>query len=318
MKESIITLLTILFSMNLNGQYLQAVTCESAKKIGKNRGYDIFCTNHTRHNYVVEIDPHYLLNLRTEGPKSRTLSPGKSKVMSLRPNDENGRYALNFRFKYWVGCKKANHDKDAFYLLPVKSNNYTAFRELYDINERYGNIKKEDEDFYAVTFSVSEGDTIYAARSGIVSNVTQNISTSGDNLSFAREVNKMSIQHGDCTYAVYKIFKEDSALVKEGDKVLAGQPLALAGGREFSSGEHLRFYVYKYNPGNRKKDGKTVRSGQLESKYYYTTFPVDFLVNGERTKLQPGQEYKSAHPHEMIMKEMGRREKKKYKKKHGL
>ena len=101
---------------------------------------------------------------------------------------------------------------------------------------------------FAFDFRMSTGSIITAARGGTVSIVetgfTQNFPpecTSNQKNSG----NRVVIDHGDGTSALYLHLAHNGALVKRGDVVKQGQEIALSGNTGCSTGPHLHFMVMR-------------------------------------------------------------------------
>lgn len=135
---------------------------------------------------------------------------------------------------------------EATYILPfLNGESY----ELTDGNAGDENHRSGTLDEYAFDFRVNIGTVVVAARSGIVSHVeesyTQNYSpaqAAGDPDLFYK-ANRVVIDHGDGTSALYMHLRENGALVKIGDKVTQGQPIALCGRTGVVLGPRLHFMV---------------------------------------------------------------------------
>jgi hypothetical protein len=95
-------------------------------------------------------------------------------------------------------------------------------------------------------FDTAIGDTIVAARGGVVREIRED---SPDNGQGEGEHNYIFIQHIDETVAFYAHLMQNNVFVEPGDTVYVGQLIALSGNSGLSSGPHLHFGVYQnYHP----------------------------------------------------------------------
>lgn len=106
---------------------------------------------------------------------------------------------------------------------------------------------KEEPNIYAVDIAMQLTDQVHAARDGIVVGVKDDYHMGGTDRFFLDKANYISVLHSDETYAVYAHILLGSALVKEGQRVKAGQALANAGTSGYSTGPHLHFVLRRNN-----------------------------------------------------------------------
>jgi murein DD-endopeptidase MepM/ murein hydrolase activator NlpD len=94
---------------------------------------------------------------------------------------------------------------------------------------------------YSYDFVMPIGTTVTAARAGVVADVRMKFR---DGQHGELESNWVKIRHPDGTFAHYGHLTEPGALVKLGDQVVAGQPIALSGNSGNTGGlPHLHFHV---------------------------------------------------------------------------
>jgi murein DD-endopeptidase MepM/ murein hydrolase activator NlpD len=100
--------------------------------------------------------------------------------------------------------------------------------------------------------------------------------------------------------------------VHAGQEVEAGDPIGIAGGEKYTSGAHLRFFVYYRDP-----QPKATSNGEPGRKlrWAYVT-PVFYTKENANNVLTPGNNYTSEKPVEIITQEMTKGELKKWMKKH--
>lgn len=158
-------------------------------------------------------------------------------------------------------------DRDSISIRQPKDTIYHRPMLDKDINKIYTygvtldpiyKIKKlhEGEDFIA-----AEGTPIYAIENGVVVEAVASRSSYG---------NFVKISHGNDVETLYAHNKEN--LVKEGDKVVKGQEIALVGSTGKSTGNHLHFETRKngkaFNPSwLMDRDGKVVTINRITEEY---------------------------------------------------
>lgn len=102
---------------------------------------------------------------------------------------------------------------------------------------------------YAWDFAMPMGSLILAARGGRVSFVEQHWDIGGPNFKkYAAFANYVAIDQGDGTTALYLHLMQHGSLVKPGQPVIQGQPIAYSGETGFASGPHLHFQVERTDP----------------------------------------------------------------------
>ena len=101
---------------------------------------------------------------------------------------------------------------------------------------------------YAVDFIVSIGTSIFAALDGIVVDVKQDSTISGDDESYDKFGNFIEMKHKNKEYSIYEHIKKNGSLVKKGDKIKAGQIIGYSGDTGWVGhlNPHLHFDVHKY------------------------------------------------------------------------
>ena len=98
---------------------------------------------------------------------------------------------------------------------------------------------------YAVDIAMDIGTYLTAVRAGTVVWVKDDYHMSGTSQYFLDKANGIKVLHDDGTFSSYAHILMDTALVKEGDKIVLGQRLARSGTSGFSTGPHLHFSIIK-------------------------------------------------------------------------
>lgn len=132
------------------------------------------------------------------------------------------------------------------YLLPYPVGEKRNVRQG-NCNEANSHHERFDAT-YAYDFEMPIGSKITASRGGTVLAVREEFSDDQHELA---EANLVAIDHGDGTYAGYGHLTRNGALVEVGDRVVAGQVIALSGNSGRSRGPHLHFSVKACPEGER-------------------------------------------------------------------
>lgn len=102
----------------------------------------------------------------------------------------------------------------------------------------------------ALDFNMKKGDTICAARAGKVIRVKEDGKKGGLSSKYRSDGNNVVVEHEDGSRAGYWHLQHNGALVKKGDWVKEGQPIALSGKTGYALLPHLHFLVWKTENGN--------------------------------------------------------------------
>ena len=128
--------------------------------------------------------------------------------------------------------------QDVAYRLPVEASDWRIGQGWH------GAFTHNDaQSGYAVDIVVAEGTPVLAARDGTVMMVESDFDKAGLGAKYADRANEIRILHDDGTMAVYAHLKLDGALVRPGQRVVAGQRIAYSGNTGYSTGPHLHFAV---------------------------------------------------------------------------
>jgi hypothetical protein len=161
-------------------------------------------------------------------------------------------------------------------------------------------------EYHAIGFNYRVGDTICAARAGLVYDADDKTKAAeAGNQYYNVSRNKIHIQQRDGTLAQYTILSPIKLLVATGDEVVPGQPLAVfdQGGEKLS----VLFSVIYLDEKKAQASGDNNKKGQS----VYTTVPTVFHVQETEGQLFSFQEYTAVYPKEVVAKELTKREKKK-------
>lgn len=190
----------------------------------------------------------YTMRVRTkgliaDGPKTvtGTLDGEQSQlVMVLRDaqNQQSGGYRV---FCEWtIGDKDANHDDELLYRFPYADEK--SYRVLQGYGSRFSHTGLEK---YAIDFKMDVGTPVHAARSGVVARVVESNEKGCWEDGCGKFANYVVVLHDDGTTGEYYHLKKDGALIDVGERVVAGQKIALSGNTGHTTMPHLHFAVYR-------------------------------------------------------------------------
>lgn len=140
-----------------------------------------------------------------------------------------------------VDCAVYPDQQSSAYLLPYQVG------EAFPVVVSTGHYRASNQGvgLYAIDFDMPIGTKIVASRSGEVVAVRENFQDgNGKDL----EENYVFIRHSDGSVARYFHLTQNGVLVNEGDKVKAGDLIALSGDTGQTLSQHLHFDVQQCGP----------------------------------------------------------------------
>ncbi|WP_285275655.1 peptidoglycan DD-metalloendopeptidase family protein [Halopseudomonas bauzanensis] len=199
-----------------------------------------------------------------DAPVRWVLPPrGNIRLLTLAPAG-TGTPRYQHKLRYALGDPRAKPSPLA-YPLPWRGG---PFRMTQGPGGRYSHTGPKGR--YAVDIAMPVGTPIVAARGGLVVKTENQQSGRGTNPAG----NFVRLLHDDGTMGVYLHLKQGSVNVREGQRVRAGELLALSGNTGNSTGPHLHFVV-------QKNVGLSTVSIPFEFAQPVDSLP-NFAVGGER------------------------------------
>jgi len=240
------------------------------KKEIKN-GVSLYGENRNNYPVTIELDLDLENMSSSEKDPVTAVVPAKSeiKLTDLKIDDKKASWGMKYSYIFFQGSIYAKHKSSFAYKLPYKKG------ETHRLDQGYGGkFSHRGESKYSLDFHMEEGTAIHAARAGVVVEIEESYSEGGNDKSLIEKANFISILHDDGTFAQYSHLKKSGVLVKEGQKVRAGDKIGLSGATGFATGPHLHFNVVKA-----KKGGG------------FQTLPVKFATKSGIKELKEGEEY---------------------------
>ena len=178
--------------------------------------------------------PSYRRLRQTVGPRQRV------SLLFLQPLDPREEIEYEYDWDYFVGNPSATHSDSVRYRLPFEG--WTPRLLLQGVG---GAFSHGGAYRYSFDFRMPIGTNVLAARDGTVARVIDGFTRGGPDARFTDQANLITVRHADGTYGEYVHLDPGGILVKEGEQILAGQPLARSGSTGFTSEPHLHFMVWK-------------------------------------------------------------------------
>lgn len=292
-------LLPFLF-LGISGLFSQRIV--EVKYQQDSRGIASFTAfNHAYCNYILEVHFTTFDNVKSDQPLPyrAEIKPGLNKLFSISAVNPNVPIKFNYASSYNKGCILPNVDTGFIYLLPISAGKEA---QAYVLGaEKPADQSAPQNNWYVIRVRMKPGDTIYASRRGVVTEVEDNDATNDAGLPSAGHENYIEVVHADCSFGHYGILKKASSLVKPGQLVRPGQPIGLVGGDKFGRGSEARFSVYYNQEVNVSQNGENIW------KMVMIYVPIPFWTkNNGRTMLKNGAEYVSEYPLTILNRELPR------------
>lgn len=190
--------------------------------------------------YTVRVKTRHL---ETSGPAkiTRTLPAHDSEVaFEMRPAGPARDARYRYYYDWTIGDIDAVHDDDHVYLFPYEEGK--SYHVIQSFGSRFSHTGLEQ---FAIDFRMHEGTPVHAARSGLVARLEERHDKGCWEDGCGRYANFVVILHDDGTTGEYYHLQQDGVLVDVGDRVEAGQKIALSGNTGHTTIPHLHFAVYR-------------------------------------------------------------------------
>ena len=227
----------------------------------------------TEQDLTIAVRPQVENVTGENGPQNlRLVRPETRRAFSFAVPAKKG-WKVGWDYDYHPGTEPAAHDDSVVYRLPYESGSAYEVIQGYDGGFTHKNALR-----FAIDWLMPEGTPILAARGGVVAGFWDQSDRGGPDLALRGQENFIWIEHDDGTVAHYVHLQKGGVLVDVGQRVEAGDRIALSGNSGYSTRPHLHFHV------------STVSKGAHALK----TFPLLFRVEtGEQPGLLFGRSYRA-------------------------
>ena len=198
-----------------------------------------------KNNSLIEIEVNFVNRINDSIINNIITYPNDSIIIHSWNSNERDKiykkFKENYRIAYYYGNSKTIvPDTNFLYRLPFKKGK--KYRVSQSFNGKYSHNSIHSK--YAIDFSMSIGDPVFAARSGVVIKIKDHFKDHGGR-KFIKKANLIMILHDDGTYASYVHLDYKGVLVNEGEYVIRGQKIGYSGFTGYTRGPHLHFVVRK-------------------------------------------------------------------------
>lgn len=236
----------------------------------------------------------------TPGTRTFTVRSDGQTLLTLQPVNEAYGVVYGYSYRFVEGLVDPPVDTTFVYRMPCSTLapvRVGAMWNVYDIDKRLENRKLLGYYFY-----LSEGDTVYAARRGIVTQVERRRRPGPDDagVSFTTETSKIVVEHPDGSFARYTSLDGDRLFVGEGDEVFPSTPLALAGSYD-GSGYQVCLQLFWLTPNPDAAQRQRMR-------YVWRHFFPPFATTEGVVVPVSGRSYTPLATRELLTREMSRKE----------
>lgn len=186
------------------------------------------------------------------------------------------KFSYDYSWKTYPGdLGVSNYDENFIYELPIPPKGSYLMGQGYN-----GSSTHRGYSAHALDFQLPKGTKIFAARDGIVTEAIDHHDRGCPEQECEKFENYIAIYQEDGTFSGYAHINQNSAQVKKGDTIKAGQYIARSGATGVATGAHLHYQVFL----------RTLVNDTLVN----VTLPVKFRVNtkGKPEFLREGVYYK--------------------------
>lgn len=275
MKKTCIVLIILICFTSASFAYVNPNEVEVFHRKEEEGVYNFYASNPNFAPYQLQIGFNKLKNMDSNKklPFYTTISKRTTKkhLFTLRAK-EGKAHSFRYSLEYMLGNPKEVEVSNQTYLFPYQHG------KKYKLTQGYkGEFSHQNT--LALDFGMERGTPISATRNGVVVDIKENSNVGGVAQRYLDKANYVILYHQDIgVFSEYAHLKYGGALVEEGQKVNAGEVIALSGNTGYSRGSHLHFEVFK------------------PIKMDYKTIPTRFLSsNQEKIKPKEGNYYYSYH-----------------------
>jgi hypothetical protein len=280
---------------------------EISSSTNPDRSVDITYNKSAPGSFHVVLFFTQLQNARSRGV-DRVVTADGGILLKLRPvNDQQG-IGFGYRVSYSRGKPNPQQDSLVTYLLPFRKGTKVKVNYLTSLESSYFGTQRA-KNWKAYQFSISEPDTVFNSRKGLVVEVEDGKSAPRNDVIYTSERNYILVEHKDGTFSYYKGFAENQVFVSPGDEIAANQPLGIVSNDP--SGENkISFLCFGRIEGKGTIAEKVHRKASI-----YEYYSPKFSTSDGKIPLENNNSYTVDFEEDLLLQELTKKELKKLKKK---
>lgn len=228
------------------------------------------------------------------GEPRAIIKRGHNSSICRLKNDGSNSGRFGYSYTYYRGIYNSKPDMDYPYLFPAATGKTLGIARFEHINTKLG--KADADSILGIVFNYEGADTVCAIRSGQVVKIVYSKKERDDSRGFVYydelSQNVVTVEHADGSIARYVCITATNILPKEGDRIIARQPIAVFVKEE----ERNRMGLHLYHL------DKDLKNQVIKAQFY----TADGFIQPDF-----GKRYESVSTKEIIEKELSKKEKKK-------
>ena len=222
------------------------------------------------------------------------------RILTLRPADPQSSVGYDYSYRTIRGRLDPPVDTTLVCRMPCSTRKPIRVIGGVYVLDKYRKPRAEQRRL-GTHFSLQRGDTVYSARRGVVTDVkvAEKRAQDAPRVSFTSGSTSVRIEQRDGSFAWYVCLDGENLFVSEGDEVLPGTPLALAGtydGERYDVS--VQFYYLRGVPGE----------GDIPEAEKVHFFPPFLTVEEGAVRLDHGRSYTPAMNEDLLTREMTKKE----------
>src|SRR5664279_3697795 len=162
-RKFLILLFQLILYCSVSAQRMIEVKYEQDQK----GAYVFSCVNYAFCNYILDIGFTSFTNVKCDHalPFHAEVKPGYNKLFSISPIDPQAAVQFKYQSGFQKGCMHPNVNLDYIYLLPISPGTQAQVYEMSPLKS------SDSASWYVLRMKMKPGDTIYAARKGLVNDI---------------------------------------------------------------------------------------------------------------------------------------------------